>query len=97
LQRSERFPRTKSEQAAGFSEAAPTPVALDEPLPSSSLEQAQVFARTWLTDSDAPRSRRDSPLPFDFDEQAKPGGVPEKRKRCIGHNDDWYRKIRLAP
>jgi hypothetical protein len=97
LQGRECFARAGGKHAPGLGETAAATVSLDQTLPRCRLEETHVLACGRLPDPNPPRSCRDGPLLLDLDEQPQAGGVPEKRKRCIGHDDDPYRKIRLAP
>ena len=96
VQRRECLTRPCGEQASRLGEAAAAAVSLDQSLTGSCLEQAQVLACGRLADSDAPRRGGDGALPLNLDEEAKPCGVPEQGERCIGHDDERYRKIRLV-
>jgi hypothetical protein len=98
LQRCKCLARSGGEQAAGLGEAAGQRLVERNGRGSRRrLEQAHVLTCGRLPDPDASRGRRNGSLALDLDEQAEAGGVPEERERCIGHNDDRYRKIRLAP
>ena len=86
----------RGEQTARLGQAAAAAISLDEPLSGRCLEQAQVLACRRLPDPYGPRGRRDGSLPLDLDKEAKTGCIPEQRERSIGHDDERYRKIRLA-
>ena len=91
-----RLAGVRGEHAAGLGQAAAATVSLHEPLACGSLEQSQVRACARLTDPDRAGRARDAPLPFELDEQAQPGRIPQQRERAIGSADTRHRHFRLA-